>query len=46
MGQCLPDSGERRADDTSFEIDVNNPTDAPKAELRTELSIPLAPSAG
>ena len=47
MGQWLPQSGERMAaEGTSFEIYVNNPTDVPKAELRTELYIPLAPSAG
>ncbi|HEY3665725.1 MAG TPA: GyrI-like domain-containing protein [Polyangiaceae bacterium] len=41
MGQWLPQSGERCKDADSFEIYLNNPTDVPKAELRTELYIPL-----
>jgi AraC family transcriptional regulator len=44
MGQWLPQSGERMAEGTSFEIYVNNPSEVPKAQLRTELYIPLAPS--
>jgi AraC family transcriptional regulator len=41
MGQWLPQSGERCKDADSFEIYLNNPMDVPKAELRTELYIPL-----
>jgi AraC family transcriptional regulator len=42
MGQWLPQSGERLADGTSFEIYLNTPMDVPKEELRTELYLPLA----
>jgi len=45
MGQWLPHSGERMAEGTSFEIYLNTPAEVPQAELRTELYIPLAPSA-
>ena len=45
MGQWLPHSGERMAEGTSFEIYLNTPAEVPKAQLRTELYIPLAPSA-
>jgi AraC family transcriptional regulator len=41
MGQWLPQSGERMAEGTSYEIYVNNPTEVPQAQLRTELYIPL-----
>ena len=39
MGQWLPQSGERGQDGDSYEIYLNNPTDVPKHELRTELYI-------
>jgi AraC family transcriptional regulator len=42
MGQWLPQSGERMAQGTSFEIYLNNPTEVATAELKTELYIPLA----
>jgi AraC family transcriptional regulator len=42
MGQWLPESGERSRDGDSYEIYLNNPTDVPKHELRTELYLPLA----
>jgi AraC family transcriptional regulator len=41
MGHWLPQSGERCQDGDSYEIYVNNPLEAPKNELRTELYIPL-----
>ena len=42
MGQWLPQSGERLGEGTRFEIYVNNSTEVPPAELRTELHMPLA----
>jgi len=45
MGQWLPHSGERMAEGASFEIYLNTPAEVPKAQLRTELYIPLAPAA-
>ena len=44
MGQWLPASGERMAEGVSFEIYLNDPTEVPKPELRTELYLPLAAS--
>jgi AraC family transcriptional regulator len=41
MGQWLPQSGERGQNGDSYEIYLNNPTDVPKHELRTELYLPL-----
>ena len=42
MGQWLPESGERMGEGTSFEIYVNDPSEVPTAQLRTELYLPLA----
>jgi len=44
MGQWLPQSGERIAESASFEVYLNTPAEVPKAELRTELYMPLAAS--
>ena len=46
MGQWLPRSGERVGEGTSFEIYVNNPSEVPREQLRTELHIPLAAAPG
>jgi len=46
MGQWLTGSAERLAESPSFEIYLNTPADVPKAELRTELYMPLAPTTG
>jgi len=43
MGEWLPQSGERMAaDGTCFELYLNTPAEVSKAELQTELYIPLA----
>jgi AraC family transcriptional regulator len=42
MGQWLPASGERLGPGISYEIYVNNPMEAPKDQLVTDLYIPLA----
>jgi len=41
MGQWLPRSGERLGPGASYEIYLNNPMEAPKEQLRTELYISL-----
>jgi AraC family transcriptional regulator len=41
MGEWLPKSGLRIADGMSYEIYRNTPAEVPKAELRTELYVPL-----
>jgi AraC family transcriptional regulator len=41
MGQWLPHSGERGKSSDSYEIYLNNPTEVPKHDLRTELYVPL-----
>jgi AraC family transcriptional regulator len=42
FGEWLPASGNRIGDGVSYEIYVNNPTQVPKEQLRTELYVPLA----
>jgi AraC family transcriptional regulator len=42
LGEWLPASGNRIGDGVSYEIYVNNPTQVPKNQLRTELYVPLA----
>lgn len=42
LGEWLPANGHRVSPGVSFEIYVNNPTTAPKNELRTDLYIPIA----
>ncbi len=42
MGEWLPASGHRIGNGASYEIYRNTPADVPKADLRTELYIPLA----
>jgi AraC family transcriptional regulator len=42
MGEWLPRSGERVAAGASYEVYRNNPSNAPPAELRTELYLPIA----
>lgn len=42
MGEWLPDSGHRMGDGVSYEIYLNDPTQVPKEELRTELYVPIA----
>lgn len=42
MGEWLPNSGHRMGDGVSYEIYLNDPTQVPKEELRTELYIPIA----
>jgi AraC family transcriptional regulator len=41
MGEWLPRSGFLVGDGVSYELYVNNPTNAPKESLRTELYLPL-----
>ncbi len=41
MGGWLQSSGERLADDVSFEVYLNGPAEVDESELRTELYIPL-----
>ena len=42
LGEWVPASGNRIGDGVSYEIYLNNPTQVPKQELRTELYVPLA----
>lgn len=42
MGEWLPASGHRMGSGASYELYLNNPTNATAADLRTELRIPLA----
>ena len=42
MGEWLPASGERVGDGASYEKYLNDPRTTPKAELRTEMCMPLA----
>ena len=44
MGEWLPASGKRLAPGVSYEVYLNNPQTTPKAELRTELRMPIAAS--
>lgn len=47
MGQWLPSSGERLGEGVTYEIYVNNPSEAPPEQLHTDLYLPLAaPGAG
>jgi AraC family transcriptional regulator len=41
MGEWLPASGHRFGSGPSYEVYLNDPTRTPKAELRTELRIPV-----
>ena len=41
LGEWVPASGNRIGDGVSYEIYLNNPTQVPKQELRTELYVPL-----
>jgi len=42
LGEWVPATGNRIGDGVSYEIYLNNPTQVPKQELRTELYVPLA----
>jgi AraC family transcriptional regulator len=42
MGEWLPASGRRLGPGVSYEVYHNTPQDTPKAQLRTEIRIPLA----
>ena len=41
LGEWLPQSGERMANSECYELYVNDPSTTPKAELKTELYVPL-----
>jgi AraC family transcriptional regulator len=41
MGEWLPASGRRMTDGVSYEVYLNDPSRTPKAELRTEIRLPL-----
>ena len=46
MGEWLPQSGFRVGEGVSYELYLNNPTNASKESLRTELYLPLKADAG
>jgi len=42
LGEWLPSSGQRIGDGPSYERYLNNPTNTPREQLRTEIYVPLA----